>query len=375
MAAGVLRDLWAMPVTLSDFEASAHATLAADVFAYLEGGAEGELSLRQNRASFGRIGLLPRLLADCAGGHTRTTILGQPAAHPIMVAPMAFQRLFHSEGETATAMAAAAQDAVMVVSCQTSTAPEDIATIPGRRWFQLYMQADHDSTMTLVNRAVDCGAEALVVTLDAPINGLRDREVAAGFVLPDGVRPVMLDPLPQPPRPQLQDGQSVVFDGMMVFAPTWADLTRLIADSPVPVIIKGCLRATDARRFVDAGVAGIIVSNHGGRVLDTVPAPVTQLAAVVHAVGQDVPVYLDGGIRRGSDVFKALALGAEAVLVGRPVMHGLIVDGARGASQVLRRLRDELEVTMALCGCATVADITPDMITAFGGDPISESDS
>ena len=354
-----------MPITLSDFEQSAHTTLANDVFAYLEGGAEAELSLNQNRAAFGRIGLLPKLLGDCGGGHTRVTILGKPAAHPIMVAPMAFQRLFHAQGENATALACAAQEAVMVLSCQTSTAPEEIAAIPGRRWFQLYMQADHDSTMSLVTRAVACGAEALVVTLDAPINGLRDREVAAGFALPDGVRPVMLDPLPQPRRPQLQDGQSVVFDGMMVFAPTWKDLTRLIADSPVPVIIKGCLRPEDARRFVDAGVAGIIVSNHGGRVLDTVPAPVTQLAAVVQAVGQDVPVYLDGGIRRGSDVFKALALGAEAVLVGRPVMHGLIVDGARGASQVLRRLRDELEVTMALCGCATVAGITPDMLAPF----------
>ncbi|WP_254655313.1 alpha-hydroxy acid oxidase [Roseobacter sp. GAI101] len=362
-----MRDPDGMPVTLSDFEIDAAGRLSADLLAYLEGGAEAGQSVTENRAAFGRIGLLPKLLSPCAGGHTRTTILGKQAPHPIMVAPMAFQNLFHPQGESATAMAAAAQDATMVLSCQTSTPPEDIATIPGRRWFQLYMQADHEATMALVTRAVDCGADALVVTLDAPINGLRDREVAAGFTLPDDVRPVMLDVLPQPPRPHLRDGQSVVFDGMMVFAPTADDLARLIADSPVPVIVKGCLRPADATRLIDLGAQGIIVSNHGGRVLDTVPAPITQLAAVVDAVAGAVPVYVDGGIRRGSDVFKALALGAQAVLVGRPVMHGLIVDGPRGASQVLRRLRDELEVTMALCGCATVADITPDLLTGFSG--------
>jgi 4-hydroxymandelate oxidase len=356
-----------MPLTLPEFEIAAAARLPKDVLAYLEGGAEAELSVAENRAAFSRIGLLPRLLRPCAGGHTRTVILGQPAAHPIIVAPMAFQKLFHADGERATAMAAAAQDAVMVLGCQTSTPPEDLATVPGTRWFQLYMQADHDSTMQLVSRAVRCGATALVMTLDAPINGLRDREVAEGFALPDGVRPVMLDALPQPPRPRLEEGQSVVFDGMMVFAPKMEDLARLIADSPVPVIVKGCLRPEDASRLVAAGVNGIIVSNHGGRVLDTVPAPITQLAAVVRAAGGTVPVYVDGGIRRGSDVFKAIALGAEAVLVGRPVLHGLVVDGARGASQVLRRLRDELEVTMALCGCATLADITQDMLTGFSG--------
>ena len=356
-----------MPVTLSDFEIAAAKQLSPDVLAYLEGGAEAEHSVAENRAAFARIGLLPKLLAPCAGGHTRTRILGDPAAHPIIVAPMAFQHLFHPDGETATAMAAAAQDATMVLSCQTSTPPEDIATIPGRRWFQLYMQGDHDTTMILVDRAVTCGAQALVVTLDAPINGLRNREVAAGFELPADVRPVMLDVLPQPPRPQLQEGQSVVFDGLMVFAPTWADLLQLIKDSPVPVIIKGCLRPADAMRLIEAGVQGIIVSNHGGRVLDTLPAPITRLAGVVNAVAGTAPVYLDGGVRRGSDVFKALALGAEAVLVGRPVMHGLTVSGARGASQVLRRLRDELEVTMALCGCATIADITPDAVIDFSG--------
>ena len=211
-----------MPVTLSDFEIAAAKQLSPDVLAYLEGGADAEHSVAENRAAFARIGLLPKLLAPCAGGHTRTRILGDPAAHPI-IAPMAFQHLFHPDGETATAMAAAAQDATMVLSCQTSTPPEDIATIPGRRWFQLYMQGDHDTTMILVDRAVTCGAQALVVTLDAPINGLRDREVAAGFELPADVRPVMLDVLPQPPRPQLQEGQSVVFDGMMVFAPGRCD--------------------------------------------------------------------------------------------------------------------------------------------------------
>ena len=354
-----------MLTTLIDFETAASKQLPDDIRAYLNGGAEAERSVAENRAAFGRIGLLPKLLADCGHGHTRTTILGVEAAHPVMVAPMAFQRLFDPQGETATAMAAAAQEAVMVLSCQTSVLPEDIADIPGRRWFQLYMQADHDATMSLVTRAASCGASALVVTLDAPINGLRDREVAAGFALDGDVRPVMLDALPHPPRPQLETGQSVVFDGMMVFAPKWPDLERLIADSPLPVIVKGCLRAQDAVRLMGMGVAGIIVSNHGGRVLDTTPAPITRLADIVKAAEGAVPVFVDGGIRRGSDVFKALALGAEAVLVGRPIMHGLAVDGARGASQVLRRLRDELEVTMALCGCATVADITSDLLAEF----------
>ena len=235
---------------------------------------------------------------------------------------------------------------------------------PGRGplWFQLYLQHDRGFTQALVQRVEAAGYEALVLTVDAPTSGVRDRERRAGFRLPPGVGPVNLAGLPPPPPPDLRPGQSALFDGLLHQAPTWDDVAWLQSITRLPVLLKGVLHPADARQAVAAGAAGLIVSNHGGRTLDTAPATATALPRVVQAVGGAVPVLVDGGIRRGTDVLKAMALGASAVLVGRPAVWGLANAGATGVAHVLRLLRDELEVAMALTGCATLADATPALL-------------
>ena len=268
------------------------------------------------------------------------------------------------------AYAAAALGAGVVLSTQASVSLEAIAEAvqpdPGRGplWFQLYLQHDRGFTQALVQRAEAAGYEALVLTVDAPTSGVRDRERRAGFRLPPGVGPVNLAGLPPPPQPDLRPGQSALFDGLLHQAPTWDDVAWLQSITRLPVLLKGVLHPADARQAVAAGAAGVIVSNHGGRTLDTAPATATALPRVVQAVGGAVPVLVDGGIRRGTDALKAMALGASAVLVGRPAVWGLANAGAAGVAHVLRLLRDELEVAMALTGCATLADATPALLDA-----------
>jgi 4-hydroxymandelate oxidase len=345
-----------MLLTAEDFELEASRRLPPEVFSYLAGGAEQEITLARNRAQWAEIGLLPRHMRNLAGGTAARQVLGARIAFPALVAPMAFQRLACNEGEAAMRMAAAAQGIGMVLSCQTSVAPEDLPQAPGPVWFQLYLQPDPQATRAMAARALAAGAEALVVSIDAPINGLRNREIRAGFRLPEGVEAVMM-----PPLSQQSVGESLVFDGLMALAPVWADLAALCTESPVPVLAKGVLRPGDATLAVRAGCAGIIVSNHGGRVLDGVPGAADVLPAI-RALHPRLPILADGGIRQGSDIFKALALGADAVLIGRPAYYGLAVDGARGASQILRRLREEFEVTMALCGCRSPEEIGADAL-------------
>ena len=229
---------------------------------------------------------------------------------------------------------------------------------PGRGplWFQLYLQHDRGFTQALVQRAEAAGYEALVLTVDAPTSGIRDRERRAQFRLPPGIGPVNLAGLQPAPAPQLQPGQSALFDGLLHQAPTWDDIAWLRSITRLPVLLKGVLHPADATQAVAAGAAGVIVSNHGGRTLDTAPPTAVALPRVAQAVAGAVPVLVDGGIRRGTDVLKAMALGASAVLVGRPAVHGLAHAGAAGVAHVLRLLRDELEVAMALTGCKTLAD-------------------
>ena len=239
-----------------------------------------------------------------------------------------------------------------------------VAPDPGRGplWFQLYLQHDRGFTQALVQRAEAAGYEALVLTVDAPASGVRDRERRAGFRLPPGIAPVNLAGLPPPPQAGLHSGQSALFDDLLRHAPTWDDVAWLRSITRLPVLLKGILHPADARQALSAGVAGLIVSNHGGRTLDTAPPTATALPRVAEAVAGAVPVLVDGGIRRGTDVLKALALGASAVLVGRPAVWGLANAGAAGVAHVLRVLRDELEVAMALTGCATLADASPALL-------------
>lgn len=356
-------------VSLLDHEQHAQRLLPAAVWAYFQGGAADETTLRANAHAWQRLELLPRVLRPLAGGHTRVALLGRTLAHPMLVAPMAHQVLAHPHGERATALAAAALGAGLVLSTQASTLLEDVARtyLPdadrGPLWFQLYLQADRGFTRELVQRVAAAGFEALVLTVDAPVQGLRERERRAGFVLPAGVSAVNLAGMkPAAPTP-LQPGQSTLFDRLLTHAPTWDDVAWLRSISPLPLLLKGITHPLDAVQAVRCGAAGMIVSNHGGRTLDTVPATARLLPEVVQAVQGDVPVLVDGGIRRGTDVLKAMALGASAVLVGRPILHGLTNAGATGVAHIIRLLRDELEMAMALTGCRTLAE-APYVVTS-----------
>ena len=351
--------------SLADHEAHARTVLDDNAWAYFSGGAADGITLRANRGAWDAIGLLPRVLQPLAGGHTRIELLGRTLAHPLLVGPVAYQRLAHPDGELATALAAAAQGAGMVLSTQASTRLELIAKAVhgdpqrGPLWFQLYLQPDRGVTRDLVQRAEQSGYEALVVTVDAPVSGARDAERRAGFRLPPGIAAVNL-PLPgtqvtEPPARSL-------FQGLLATAPTWRDVEWLQSITTLPIILKGILHPDDARQAAALKVAAIVVSNHGGRTLDTAPASAAMLPRIADAVGGGLPLLVDGGIRRGTDVLKAAALGARAVLVGRPVVWGLANAGAVGVAHVLRLLQDELEIAMGLSGVASLDCIPPDLL-------------
>jgi 4-hydroxymandelate oxidase len=356
-------------VNLADHEARARHLLDPATWAYIQGGAADEITARANRQAWSAIGLRPRVLRRLDGGHTRVRLLGREWPTPVLVAPMAHQQLVHPHGEAASALAAAAQGAGFVLSTQSNTPMEAVVplvrneTARGPLWFQLYWQTPRDACLALVRRAEACGFEALVLSVDAPVNGVRDAERRAAFTLPPGLRAVHLSP--KPPT-DLPDGASRIFDGLMPLAPDWDDVAWLRAHTTLPLLLKGVTHPADAQQALALGVDGLIVSNHGGRTLDTVPPTAALLPALVTAVDGRVPLIVDGGIRRGTDVLKALALGAHAVMVGRPVLHGLANAGAQGVAHVLRLLRDELEVAMALCGCRTVADVGKDVLNLPG---------
>ena len=343
-------------VCAADYEQRAREHLDENAWTYLSCGAADGVTLAENQSAFQRLQLRTRVLADVAGGHIRLNLFGREYRHPIFLAPVAYHGLFHKDGEGAVAMGAAAMEAGMVLSSLATTAIAEVAALAGPLWFQLYIQREREQTLNLVRKAEAAGCVALVVTVDAPIAGIRNQEQRVGFHLPAGIRAVNL-PEAVSGTTELEAGQSIIFDGLMRGAPSWQDITWLISETRLPVLLKGILTAEDALRAIDAGAAGIVVSNHGGRVLDTVPATISVLPEIATAVSGRIPLLLDGGIRRGTDVFKALALGASAVLIGRPYVHALATAGALGVAHLLRTLREELEITMALCGCRTLADI------------------
>jgi 4-hydroxymandelate oxidase len=345
-------------VCVPDYEQPARERMGENAWAYVAGGAGDERTLRENQAGFERLRLASRVLVPMRGAHTRLRLLGQDFEHPVLVAPSAWHRLLHRDGEVATMLGAAATRSGMVVSAQASLPLEAIAAQARQApWFQLYVQPDRGFTLVLVRRAEAAGYGALVVTVDAPVS-LRNREQRAGFRLPPGVDSVNLrGAAALPPA----TGESEIF-GAVEHAAGWEDIAALRAATRLPVLLKGIMTPADAERALGAGVDGIIVSNHGGRVLDTMPATIDALPGIAQAVGGRVPVLMDGGIRRGTDVLKALALGAQAVLVGRPVLHGLAVAGAMGVAHVLKLLRTELEVAMVQTGCPTLEAIGPGVI-------------
>lgn len=343
-------------VNLADFEALARERLDAAAWAYLAGGAADEISRRENEAAWGALRLLPRVMQDLAGGHTRCTLLGRTLDHPILLAPVAHQRLFHPDGEAATALAAAAQGAGVVLSAQTSVALPQVAGLVrdeagrGPLWLQIYPHPDTGFMAALAALAAAQGFEALVLTVDAALHGVRDRARRAGFTVPPHAQPAH-------PRPSWQAPPGLSrFDFAAAHAARWEHIALLARASGLPVLLKGVLQVDDARAALQHGAAGLIVSNHGGRTLDTAVGAVQALPRIAEALGGRLPLLVDGGIRRGTDVLKALALGADAVLLGRPQAWALAAGGAPAVARLLRLLRDELEIAMALCGCRTLAD-------------------
>lgn len=348
-------------VSARDYERYALERLDGNALAYLQGGAGDEMTCLANLQAWQEWALLPRMLRDLRGGHTRCQLFGDVLQHPIVLAPIAYQHLFHAEGERASALAAGVMGGAAVLSSFASTRLEEVAEVAqGPLWFQLYWQGSAEATLALAQRAEAAGYRALVLTVDAPVSGVRNREQRAGFRLPPDIHAVNLEQAVQ--LPPLPEGGSAVFDGLMAVAPGWQDVAWLCQHSRLPVLLKGILHADDARLAVETGAAGVIVSNHGGRVLDSQWPALRSLASIRAELGADVPMLVDGGIRRGSDVFKALALGADAVLIGRPYVHALATAGALGVAHLLRLLREELEVTMALCGCRDLSGISGEMV-------------
>jgi 4-hydroxymandelate oxidase len=325
------------------------ASLGAGAYGYFAGGAGDEFTLRANATSWRLPELLPRVLVDVAMRDPGVTVLGHRWDHPIAVAPMAYQRHAHPDGERAMAEAAGAANSTLVLSSQTTTSPRDVAEAApaARRWFQLYVFRERQVSFDLVAEARETGYEALVITVDFPVGGWRDRDRASGFAVE---HPVAVNP------------GGAALTTAELFAQhdpslDWDDIAAFAEAAQLPVVLKGILRTDDARRAVEAGAAGVVVSNHGGRQLDTVPAPASVLPRIVDAVEGEVDVLVDGGIRRGWDVAKALTLGASAVLVGRPVLWGLARGGAIGAQAVLDQLAAEFDSTLALLGCPNAADL------------------
>lgn len=353
-------------VAVSDYEALAKERMTPAAWAYLQGGAGDELTLQDNVDAFRRIRLLPRVLQG-GGGDTRMSLFGGDFPAPIFLAPVAYQQLAHPQGERASALAASAMQLGMVVSTQAGVSLEDLAAnAQAPLWFQLYFQPDREFTQALVARAEAAGYQALVVTVDAPINGPRNREQRAGFVLPPAISAVNLQGMRTLPAETVRAGGVTLLETSTVrAAPRWEDVRWLRSITRLPILLKGVLASDDAVQAIDEGLDGIVVSNHGGRVLDGVPATIDVLPAIAQAVDGRVPVLLDGGVRRGTDIFKALALGASAVMIGRPFMHGLAAAGAPGVVHVLHILRTELEMAMVLTGCRCLADI--DASRLWGG--------
>jgi isopentenyl diphosphate isomerase/L-lactate dehydrogenase-like FMN-dependent dehydrogenase len=341
-----------LPQTLSDFEARAAEVLPAGPLGYYAGGAGDEITLRDNVDAWGRIAIRPRMMVDVSAIDPRTTILGQEHAHPIIVAPTAYHALATPEAERATARAAAAADALYCLSSLATSRIEDVADAApgGRRWFQLYVFKDRGVSDEMLATAVDRGYEAVVLTVDLPVLGRRERDVRSGFVVDS--------PIPSIRAQGYEGGVSMLDVGDLIDASlTWADVEHFANASGLPVLVKGVLTAEDAELSAEHGAAGIVVSNHGGRQLDTVLSGADALPEVVDAVGDRLDVLVDGGVRRGTDVLKALAIGAKAVLVGRPVIWGLAVGGEEGARTVLDLLRAELATALALAGVPRAADL------------------
>jgi 4-hydroxymandelate oxidase len=353
------------PVSLIEYEALARETLSGPAFDYFASGAGAEITVRENRQAFDDLRLRPRVLVPVGTRDQSITLFGRTLPSPIVVAPMAFQKMAHPDGELATVGACAAAGAVFVASTVATVGLEETAAAtPAAKWFQLYVFKDRGVTRSLVERAEAAGYEALQVTADVPVMCRREADVRNCFSLPEGLTVKNLETAGHGCLASDGTDSGPALYTRYLFDPylSWRDVEWLRSITKLPLLVKGILRGDDVDRAISHGAAGVVVSNHGGRQLDTVVPTIRALPEVVDAVAGRGVVLLDGGIRRGIDVVKALALGANAVQIGRPVLWGLAVGGEVGVTRVLNLLREELDNAMALCGCPTIGHICRDLI-------------
>ena len=360
LSAEELAAIW----TLDDFERLAPTKMPPQALEYIAGGAGAGLTAAENRLAFNRIKLNQRVMVDVSHIDTKVRLLRREHPFPILLAPAGYHKLAHPEGELETVRGADLSEATLVAAAFSNVAYEVMRQTSSRPlWFQLYIQTDRGFTKELVQRVLSAGCEAICVSVDVPVNGPRDRELRAGFKLPPGVERANLSRLGTgiasgSHRPAGRNIYSVTHGADV----TWKDIEWLRSFINVPLLLKGVLNPGDAMAAADLGCDGIVVSNHGGRSLDTVPASIDALPAIYKRVGKRVPLLLDGGVRRGIDVFKALALGASAVMIGRPYLYGLAAGGALGVARIVEILRTELEMTMGLAGCPRLSQISPDFL-------------
>ncbi len=338
-------------LNVADFERVAQERLDPGAWGYYAGGAGDEITLRDNVAAYSRWILRPRVLVDVGEVSTATTVLGRDVSMPLLVAPTAFQRMAHPDGEVATARAAAATGTVMCLSTLSTAHPAEVVEAGGACWFQLYVFRDPGFTRALVEQAREQGFTALVLTVDTPVLGRRERDLRTGFTVTQMIA-------------SLGEAAKTPAQAFALMSPsvTWKDVEALAEQAGMPVVVKGIVTAEDGRLACEHGAAALIVSNHGGRQLDGGAATLDALPEVAESVGGRIEVYVDGGVRRGSDAVKALALGARAVLVGRPVLWGLAAGGEQGVARVLELLRAETELTLQLLGCARPEDVRPEHV-------------
>ncbi|WP_026412960.1 alpha-hydroxy acid oxidase [Actinomadura oligospora] len=342
------------PDPAAELERAAAGVLPRDVWDFAAGGSGRELALRANRAALDEVFLQPRVMRDVSGCSTGTTLLGRPARVPLAVAPFAYHRLFHPDGELATARAAKAAGVPFVLGTLSSVAVEEVTAAGGEVWFQLYWLRDEQRSLDLVKRAEDAGCRAVVLTADVPWMGRRHRDARNGFTLPDHVRAAHLEDTGAAHQ-RVPGASAVALHSALALSPalTWRTLETLCAATGLPVVLKGVLDPRDARRAADLGAAAVVVSNHGGRQLDGAVPGAVVLPRVAEAVAGRCEVLLDGAVRTGTDMLKALALGASGALVGRPVIWGLAVDGEDGVRRVLDTMAEEFRDALGLAGCAT----------------------
>ncbi|XWS12184.1 hypothetical protein CRYUN_Cryun37aG0068100 [Craigia yunnanensis] len=347
----------AEPVNINEFQELARQALPKMYYDYYSGGAEDQHTLKENVEAFHRITIHPRILVDVSKIDLSTTVLGYKISSPIMIAPTAMHKLAHPEGEVATARAAAACNTIMILSYMSTCTLEEVASSCNAvRFLQLYVYKRRYISANLVQRAERCGYKAIVLTVDAPRLGRREADIKNKMVAPQlkNFEGLISTEVSSDDGSNIEAFANNTFDASL----SWKDIGWLRSITNLPILIKGLLTREDAIKAVEVGADGIVVSNHGARQLDYTPATISVLEEVVHAVKGKVPVLFDGGIRRGTDVFKALALGAQAVLIGRPAVYGLAAKGEYGVKRVVEMLKDELELTMALSGCPTVKDIS-----------------